>query len=49
MIEYEIVERSGGYWIVDDWGVVNGPYGSVEEAELDVPKGQLQYPLPLGN
>jgi len=46
--EYEIVERSSGYWIVDDFGVVNGPYDSVGEAELDVPKGQLQYPLLLG-
>ena len=45
--EYEIVERSSGYWIVDDFGVVNGPYDTVEEAEKDVPKGDLQYPLPL--
>ena len=43
--EYEIVERSSGYWITDDFGVVNGPYDTVEEAEKDVPSGQLQYPL----
>ena len=47
MKEYEIVERSSGYWIVDDWGVVNGPYDYIEEAALDVPSGQLQYPLLL--
>ena len=46
--EYEIVERSSGYWIVDDLGVINGPYDTVEEASADVPEsGQLQYPLPL--
>lgn len=47
MNNYEIIERSSGYWIVDDWGVVNGPYDSVKEAAVDVPKGQLQYPLLL--
>ena len=47
MNNYEIIERSSGYWIVDDWGVVNGPYDSVEEAAPDVPKGQLQSPLLL--
>ena len=45
--EYEIVERSSGYWIVDGIGYVNGPYSTVEEASQDVPQGQLQYPLPL--
>ena len=44
--EWEIVERSSGYWIVDDFGVVNGPYDSIKEAEQDDPRsGQLQYPL----
>jgi len=48
MKEYEIVERSSGYWIVDDFGVVNGPYNTVKGASQDVPKrGQLQYPLPF--
>ena len=48
MKEYEIVERSSGFWIVDDFGVVNGPYDTVEEACMDVPpSGDLQYPLPL--
>ena len=45
--EYEIIERSSGYWIVDGKGYVNGPYSTVEEASKDVPSGQLQYPLPL--
>ena len=43
--EYEIVERSSGYWIVDGIGYINGPYDTVEEAAKDVPSGQLQYPL----
>lgn len=43
---WEIVERSSGYWIVDSWGVVNGPYDTVDEALADVPRSkQLQYPL----
>jgi hypothetical protein len=46
--KYEIVERSSGYWIVDSFGYLNGPYDTVEEASQDVPKGQLQYPLELG-
>ena len=46
MKEYEIVERSSGFWIVDDFGVLNGPYDTVEEASMDVPaSGDLQYPL----
>jgi len=51
MKEYEIVPKYNAsgmfYWIVDDFGVVNGPYDTVEEAKQDVPQGQLQYPLPL--
>jgi hypothetical protein len=43
---YEIVERSSGYWIVDDFGVLNGPYDTVEDAQMDVPpSGDLQFPL----
>jgi hypothetical protein len=46
--EYEIVERSSGYWITDELGVVNGPYDTVNEAEDDIPmQAALQYPLPL--
>lgn len=28
----EIVERSSGYWIVDNLGVVDGPFLSLKEA-----------------
>ena len=28
----EIVERSSGYWIVDDHGVVDGPFIELDEA-----------------
>tara|TARA_Y100000310_G_scaffold305578_1_gene345854 strand:- start:644 stop:871 length:228 start_codon:yes stop_codon:yes gene_type:complete len=46
--EYEIVERSSGYWITDNFGVLNGPYDTVGEAEDDIPRqAALQYPLPL--
>jgi len=46
--EYEIVERSSGYWIVDLHGNPDGPYDTLEEAENDIPKEvDLQYPLPL--
>ena len=47
--EYEIVERSSGYWITDGEGNPDGPYDSIEEAMVDIPRdGQLQYPLPIG-
>ena len=46
--EYEIVERSSGYWIVDGKGFAEGPYDTVEEAAKEVPEGQLQYPIVLG-
>ena len=46
--EYEIVERSSGYWITDNFGVLNGPYDTVNEAEDDIPRqAALQYPLTL--
>jgi hypothetical protein len=49
--KYEIVPKYNAsgmfYWITDKWGVMAGPYDTVKEAALDVPKGQLQYPLPL--
>jgi hypothetical protein len=48
--DYEIVERSSGYWITDGEGNPDGPYDSIEEAMIDIPRdGQLQYPLPMGN
>ncbi|MBC8395312.1 MAG: hypothetical protein H8E05_01325 [Bacteroidetes bacterium] len=44
--KYEIIERSNGYWIIDNLGVLNGPYKTVEQAAMDVPlNGDLQYPL----
>ena len=46
MKEYEIVERSSGYWIVDGEGYTQGPYNTIKDAEDDVPNGAyLQYPL----
>ena len=47
--EYEIVERSSGYWITEGEGNPDGPYDSIEDAQDNVPEGQLQYPLPMGN
>ena len=47
--DYEIVERSSGYWITDGEGNPIGPYDSIEDAQKNVPReGQLQYPLPMG-
>ena len=47
-MNYEIEWRKDAYWIVDELGVLNGPYSSVEEARKDVPKsGQLQFPLEM--
>jgi len=46
MKEYEIVERSSGYWIVDGEGFAQGPYDTIQDAEDDVPNlAHLQYPL----
>jgi hypothetical protein len=46
MKDYEIVERSSGYWIVDGEGFAQGPYDTIQDAEDDVPQlSQLQYPL----
>lgn len=28
----EIVERSSGYWVVDNDGVIDGPFDSIREA-----------------
>lgn len=46
MKNYEIVERSSGFWIVDGEGYAEGPYETIKDAEHDVPQlAQLQYPL----
>ena len=31
IVETDIVERSSGYWIVDDYGVIDGPFLSMDE------------------
>ena len=31
-MEQQIVERSSGYWIVDEVGVVDGPFIELDEA-----------------
>ncbi len=47
----EIIEKEYNgetrFFIKDNFSVLNGPYDTMEEAEKDVPKGQLQFPLPL--
>lgn len=46
MKDYEVVERSSGFWIVDGEGYAQGPYDTIKDAEDDVPQlAQLQYPL----
>ena len=46
MKEYEIVERSSGYWLVDGEGYAQGPYDTIKNAEDDIPPlVQVQYPL----
>jgi hypothetical protein len=30
--EPRVVERSSGYWVVNDTGVVEGPFNSIREA-----------------
>ena len=46
---YEIIEKphngENKFWIKDEMCVLNGPYDTIEEAEADTPKGDLQYPL----
>lgn len=49
-MKYEIIKKQHGeeeaYFIKDDFSILNGPYSSVNEAELDVPPtDDLQYPL----
>tara|TARA_R100000329_G_scaffold144015_1_gene128439 strand:+ start:437 stop:646 length:210 start_codon:yes stop_codon:yes gene_type:complete len=46
MKNYEIVERSSGYWIVDGDGYTQGPYDTIQDADEDIPTlAQVQYPL----
>ncbi len=31
IVEVEIVERSSGYWMVGEYGVVDGPFNSLKD------------------
>jgi len=34
--KFEIVERSSGYWVVDDLGVRSGPYETEHQANINL-------------
>jgi len=36
--EIEIIERSSGFWIVDENGVIDGPFSELEDAQRMVNK-----------
>lgn len=47
MKDYEIVERSSGYWIVDGEGYSQGPYDSIKDCYDDIPpEADVQHILP---
>ena len=52
MSKIEIVERSSGFWLVEEIGVVDGPFETIEEAlnELDQIQmwKEIDYNLGLG-
>ena len=52
MSKIEIVERSSGFWLVEEIGVVDGPFETIEEAlnELDQIQmwKEVDYNLGLG-
>ena len=52
MSKIEIVERSSGFWLVEETGVVDGPFETIEEAlnELDQIQmwKEVDYNLGLG-
>ena len=33
-----IVERSSGYWVVDNYGVIDGPFYTIKEAQQYIDK-----------
>ncbi len=37
-----IVERSSGYWVVDDSGVIDGPFDSIKQAQKYIDSHQEQ-------
>ena len=48
----EIVERSSGFWLVEETGVVDGPFETIEEAQNELDQIQMwkevDYNLGLG-
>ena len=52
MSEIEIVERSSGFWLVVDDGVVDGPFETIEEAQHEWEQietwKEVDYNLGLG-
>ncbi|QDP57791.1 MAG: hypothetical protein Unbinned7358contig1001_17 [Prokaryotic dsDNA virus sp.] len=38
MNEFEIVERSSGFWVVDGHGFIDGPFFELEDAEKSLEK-----------
>ena len=52
MSEIEIVERSSGFWLVVDDGVVDGPFETIDEAKHEWEQIQVwkevDYNLGLG-
>ena len=52
MSKIEIVERSSGFWLVEETGVVDGPFETLEEAQNELDQIQMwkevDYNLGLG-
>ena len=52
MSKIEIVERSSGFWLVEEIGVVDGPFETIEEAQNELDQIQMwkevDYNLGLG-
>ena len=52
MSKIEIVERSSGFWLVEETGVVDGPFETIEEAQNELDQIQMwkevDYNLGLG-
>ena len=52
MSKIEIVERSSGFWLVEEIGVVDGPFETIEEVQNELDQIQMwkevDYNLGLG-
>ena len=52
MSKIEIVERSSGFWLVEEIGVVDGPFETIEEAQNELDQIQMwkeiDYNLGIG-